>query len=180
MRIVEAHDVTRTKAFWASIAHWLRSERRLARLGRWCGERVDLLPVGSDFQIERRGEDSRFRDSPLRVPAGVLRDRQQDVLPPQELAKRHAIYRQTNHHGSVVPSRDVGVSRGAALACHVEEPNVVGFALASTALDHVRRNGDCLSIEWSPGRGPKASVAVAGLPSPSSLPTRSPLRQQRS
>jgi hypothetical protein len=52
------------------------------------------LPVGTDFQIERRGEDPCFQDSTLRVPAGVLRDRQQDVLSPRELAKRHAAYRQ--------------------------------------------------------------------------------------
>ena len=39
-------------------------------------------------------EDPRFQDCPLRVPARVLRDRQQDVLSPQELAKRHAAYRQ--------------------------------------------------------------------------------------
>ena len=55
---------------------------------------MDLLPVGTDFQIKRRGEDPRFQDCPLRVPAGVLRGRKQDVVSPQELAKRHAAYRQ--------------------------------------------------------------------------------------
>ncbi|HMA95060.1 MAG TPA: hypothetical protein VKP30_20355 [Polyangiaceae bacterium] len=94
VKIVGAHDEPRTKAFWASVAQWLRSDRRLARLGRWSGGRTDLLPIGSDFQIRRRGEDPRFLDSPLRVPAGVLRDRQQDVLSPQELAKKHVVYRQ--------------------------------------------------------------------------------------
>ena len=94
VRLVQAQEEPRTKAFWASVAQWLRSDRRLARLGRWSGGRVDLLPVGTDFQIKRRGEDARFQGSPLRVPGGVLRDRQHDVLSPQELAKRHSVYRQ--------------------------------------------------------------------------------------
>jgi len=94
VRIVQVQAELRVGAFWASVAQWLRSDRRLARLGRWSGERVDLLPVGTEFQIKRRGEDPRFQDCPLRVPAGVLRDRQQDVLSPRELAKRHAAYRQ--------------------------------------------------------------------------------------
>jgi hypothetical protein len=55
--------------------------------------RADLLRTGTDFQISRRGEDQRFRNGPLRVPAGVLRDRPADILGPQALAKRHDTYR---------------------------------------------------------------------------------------
>lgn len=55
---------------------------------------MDLLSVGNEFQIKRRGEDPRFKDSPLRVPAGVLRDRKEDVLSPRTLSKSHSTYRQ--------------------------------------------------------------------------------------
>ncbi len=48
---------------------------------------------GTAFQITRRGEDVRFVGSKLRVPAGTLRDRAEDVLPPHVLVRRHAGYR---------------------------------------------------------------------------------------
>ena len=57
------------------------------------GLAVDLLPVGTDFQISRRGEDERFAGSVLRVPAGTLRDREADVIAPEALVGRHAGYR---------------------------------------------------------------------------------------
>lgn len=84
----------RVLAFWASVGHWLHKDRRLARLQQlYTGSRQDLLPVGTDFQVGRRGEDPRFQNSPLRVPAGTLRNRQQDVLSPAELARVHRTYR---------------------------------------------------------------------------------------
>ncbi len=49
--------------------------------------------MGTAFQIKRRGEDKRFEGNLLRVPAGVLRDRLDDVLSPAQLAKKHAAYR---------------------------------------------------------------------------------------
>jgi hypothetical protein len=57
------------------------------------GARIDLLSVGTDFQIKKRGEDPRFLGTALRVPAGILRDRTADVLSPAELARRHLVYR---------------------------------------------------------------------------------------
>jgi hypothetical protein len=82
-------------AFWAALGHWLRKDRRLARLTKvYQGPRLDLLRTGTVFQIRRHGEDPRFAGGPLRVPAGVLRDRPADVLSPVELAKRHRTYRQ--------------------------------------------------------------------------------------
>ncbi len=95
IRAVEAHPSERVRAFWAAVAKWLERDRRLARLARTSrGSRVDLLRTGADFQVKRRGEDVRFETGPLRVPAGALRDRQQDVVLPAELAKRHRTYRQ--------------------------------------------------------------------------------------
>lgn len=95
LRAVRSHQGPRVLAFWAALGHWLRKDRRLARLTNvYQGPRLDLLRTGTDFQIRRHGEDPRFAGGPLRVPAGVLRDRPADVLSPVELAKRHCTYRQ--------------------------------------------------------------------------------------
>lgn len=94
VRLARAETSERVRAYWAAIALWLAKDRRLARLrSSYRGPRVDLLPVGTDFQMKRRGEDPRFLDSKLRVPSGTLRDRAEDVLPPETLARRHAGYR---------------------------------------------------------------------------------------
>lgn len=94
VRCVADHPSGRVHAYWAAVASWLVKERRFARLGKLHrGGPVDLLPVGTDFQIARRGEDERFAGSNLRVPAGTLRDREADVLCPAVLVRRHAGYR---------------------------------------------------------------------------------------
>ncbi|MFH0900063.1 MAG: hypothetical protein V2A73_05485 [Pseudomonadota bacterium] len=94
-RAVAAHESSRVWAFWSAVAKWLHKDRRFARLARlYRGPRVDLLRVGTDFQVKRSGEDERFASTCLRVPAGVLRDRKHDVLAPPELARRHRGYRQ--------------------------------------------------------------------------------------
>jgi hypothetical protein len=94
LRAVRSHQAPRVLAFWSAVGHWLRKDRRLARLtGVYRGPRLDLLRTGTDFQIRRHGEDLRFTGSPLRVPTGILRDRPADVLTPRELAKRHRMYR---------------------------------------------------------------------------------------
>jgi hypothetical protein len=93
-KIVRAKSSPRVRAFWSAVGRWLRKDRRLARLAAvYRGPRVDLLSTGTDFQVRRHGEDPRFERTPLRVPANLLRDRTADVLPPSELARRHAAYR---------------------------------------------------------------------------------------
>ena len=93
IRIVSMRGEQRVLAYWAAIAHWLNADRRLSRLAELAPEqRVHLLRVGSAFQLKRRGEDPRFEDSALVVPQGVLRDRDADVLTPQQLAARHRAY----------------------------------------------------------------------------------------
>jgi hypothetical protein len=82
----------RVRAFWAALARWKRRDRRLARLARHRGRRVDLLATGTDFQIARRGEDPRFEGTCLRVPAGILRDRPGDVIDSAALARHHRPY----------------------------------------------------------------------------------------
>jgi len=94
VRCVSEHPSERVLAYWAAVARWLSKDRRFARLEKLHqGLPVDLLSVGTDFQLARRGEDERFTDSALRVPAGTLRDRAADVLSPEVLVRRHAGYR---------------------------------------------------------------------------------------
>ncbi len=94
VRLAAAETSERVRAYWAAIASWLAKDRRFARLNAtYDGPRVDLLPVGTDFQLKRRGEDPRFVGSKLKAPAGTLRDREDDVLKPEALARRHAGYR---------------------------------------------------------------------------------------
>lgn len=94
VRCVSDHPSARVRAYWAAVARWLGKDRRFARLAKLHdGPAIDLLPVGTEFQISRRGEDERFAGSALRVPAGSLRDRDADVLSPESLVRRHAGYR---------------------------------------------------------------------------------------
>jgi hypothetical protein len=93
-KLVRASKSVRVRALWSALAHWRQRDRRFARLEKChAGAALELLAVGSDFQIKRHGEDPRFGGSALRVPANVLRDRPEDVLSPAELAKRHSAYR---------------------------------------------------------------------------------------
>lgn len=94
IRGAQTLELPRTRAFWAAVSHWLKKDRRFAKLRKLHrGAPIDLLPTGMDFQIERKGEDPRFVGSPLRVPAQTLRDRSGDVSTPAELAARHDTYR---------------------------------------------------------------------------------------
>jgi len=93
-RLVAKVSSPRIRAFWSSIGRWQKQDRRLARLSKlYRGPRIDLLRVGTDFQVGRHGEDARFARGPLRVPATILRDRAADVLTPPQLARRHRAYR---------------------------------------------------------------------------------------
>jgi len=94
IRAVREQDAQRLRAFWAAVGQWLDKDRRLRRLTEtYHGPRLDVLRVGTEFQIKRRGEDARFTGTVLRVPEGSLRDRASDVMSAQELAARHRTYR---------------------------------------------------------------------------------------
>jgi hypothetical protein len=95
VRAVALEESQRVRVFWAAVGCWLAKDRRFVRLQEvYAGPRIDLLPVGTAFQLQRRGEDERFQGSALRVPRGVLRDRPGDVMSVQELARVHRGYRQ--------------------------------------------------------------------------------------
>jgi hypothetical protein len=93
-KLAAAAESPRVRALWSALAAWQGTDRRFTRLAKVRrGPRVDLLTVGTEFQIRRHGEDPRFTGGPLRVPANVLRDRPKDVLTPTELGRRHRAYR---------------------------------------------------------------------------------------
>jgi hypothetical protein len=80
IRMVSERSEERVLAYWAAIAHWLYRDRRLVKLADFAPkQRIHLLRVGSEFQLERRGEDLRFEGSALVVPQGVLRKRDSDL-----------------------------------------------------------------------------------------------------
>jgi hypothetical protein len=92
-KLVSTRGSERVGALWTALARWQERDRRYARLAaRYRGPRLDLLPVGTEFQIRRHGEDPRFEGSCLRVPANLLRDRSGDVASPEQLAKQHRTY----------------------------------------------------------------------------------------
>lgn len=93
-KIIAAQRSERVRALWSALARWMGKDRRFARLVQiYKGPRIDLLPIGTDFQVKRHGEDTRFAGSALCTPANLLRDRQADVLSPRELAQQHSVYR---------------------------------------------------------------------------------------
>ena len=93
--LTESEQLERVKAFWAAIGEWLKKDRRFARMAKlYSGPRIDVLAVGTDFHIGRKGEDLRFINTSIRVPADVLRERESDVVTPSELARIHSVYRQ--------------------------------------------------------------------------------------
>jgi hypothetical protein len=94
LRLVQERSAPRIHAFWAAVGTWLEKDPRFRRFQKlYEGEVISLLAVGNEFQIARRGEDSRFAGTPLLVPAGILRQRKGDVLAPVALARTHKGYR---------------------------------------------------------------------------------------
>ena len=91
--LVSHSESERVRAFWSALAQLLPKDRRFARLIRPAHPQVPLLRTGNEFQVRRRGEDTRFADTELKVPSGVLRHRPADVLGPAKLAQKHAGYR---------------------------------------------------------------------------------------
>ena len=92
-KLIEAGGSKRVRAFWAAVGRWLAKDRRYSRLIRlYTAKPLDLLDVGTEFQIRRHGEDRRFEGAALRVPGNVLRDRPADVMTPELLARQHRVY----------------------------------------------------------------------------------------
>jgi hypothetical protein len=149
-KLVAAQSSPRVRAFWSAVARWQKRDRRFGRLARLYFEpRLDLIETGTEFQVKRHGEDSRFEGSAIRVAANVLRDRVADVLQPVDLARRHHAYR-----CRVIMGPGYRADMWAALE---EEPTLSAAALARRTYGsfatawHVRRDFALLSRVLSPG-----------------------------
>lgn len=100
IRAISQERSPRVQAFWTAIAMWLDQDRRFSRLKKlYRGPKIDLLRVGTEFQIERRGEDSRFKGTKLRVPAGILRERPTDIFTPRDMVGLNVTYRERVYMG---------------------------------------------------------------------------------
>jgi hypothetical protein len=89
------HRTLRLDALWSALAQLTAHDRRFAKLKALASaeQRVELLPVGNAFQLMRRGEDVRFVQSALAVPAGTLRERAGDILSREVLVRQHPGYK---------------------------------------------------------------------------------------
>jgi len=87
-------STTETQRLWRAIAEWRQEHHKWQSLLRSKApvDRWELLPVGTDFQISRKGEDPRFMDTNLRIPNGLLPIREGDVLSPKHLIQHHPTY----------------------------------------------------------------------------------------
>jgi hypothetical protein len=93
-RLIAGRTSPRLHALWSALAQAQSTDRRFVRLaGLYVGPRMDLIEVGTEFQVARHGEDPRFEGTPVRVASNILRDRARDILSPTELAKLHHAYR---------------------------------------------------------------------------------------
>ncbi len=93
-KLIDLSSSQRVRALWSALAHWQTKDHRFARLiSSYSGPCLDVTEEGTEFQIKRFGQDPRFQGSAIRVAANLLRDRPADVLPPEELARRHGAYR---------------------------------------------------------------------------------------
>ena len=124
--LVSSNSNQKFKAYWASIGTWLNSDHRFSKIAQlYKGPKVELLSVGTDFQISRHGEDPRFSIGFLKVPANLLRDRKSDVLSPTQVAHQLRAY-----YNRVI----IGPSYRADMWTAVEEnPEISAANLARTA-----------------------------------------------
>jgi hypothetical protein len=105
-RLVKTRGSARVQAFWSALAGWQSKDIRFSRLKALAArERISVPSSASIFLVRRHGEDLRFKGSPIRVAANVLRDRPEDVLSPAELARIHRVYRNRMQNLSSKASR---------------------------------------------------------------------------
>ncbi|MGK5088357.1 hypothetical protein WDW86_12425 [Bdellovibrionota bacterium FG-2] len=92
IRMVQLFDDKRVRAFWAAVAQWQSRDWRFKRLQLLHQKpRIDLA-AGTDYQLQKYGEDKRFENTVLRVPHKLLRQRVDDILSPRDLAQKHLAY----------------------------------------------------------------------------------------
>lgn len=92
--IVSKSENTKVKCFWRAVGEWQSRDTRWKKVMKLAiSGRIDLLEIGTDYLIEKNGEDERFSKTSLRVPNKTLRRRIEDIQAPAQLAKMHSCYR---------------------------------------------------------------------------------------
>jgi len=92
-QIIKLFPDKKIKIFWTAIAQWQKSDWRFRKLVKlYRGVSLNLLEERGDFLIQKHGEDKIFLNSVLRIPDHFLRHRQQDILTPEELSRKHGAY----------------------------------------------------------------------------------------
>ena len=83
-----------TQRFWKAVAQWKHRNRKWKSFLSLstATTRFELLPAGTVFQIQRKGEDPRFAPTDLQIPNGLLRVRNEDILTKTQLIQFHRTY----------------------------------------------------------------------------------------
>lgn len=97
--------------YWTANAQRLKKDPRFSKIAKlYQGPRVNYERMGrhqdesfydgTDFLIQKNGEDERFKGTCIRVPNKTLRHRLTDILPAKELALQHSFFRYRAFFGS--------------------------------------------------------------------------------
>jgi hypothetical protein len=103
LRVLDSKKYQPVLIYWAANAQRFRTDPRFSKMRElYKGPRINYFKIrlehresydGTDFLIQKNGEDERFTETCIRVPNKTLRHRPRDILSPEELAKRHLTYR---------------------------------------------------------------------------------------
>jgi hypothetical protein len=139
----------RAAAFWAAVGHWLgKQDARFRVLSKLHEGKPMPLVTDAEERAAFRGTDPRFDGGPLIVPSGLLRNRPEDVDPPERLAERHRVYRARvligpTYRADLLYAVQAELDAGHALPVPADLARKVGCAYGTAAqlLDDVRIAG---------------------------------------
>jgi len=93
IRAIHSLDDRKINLFWQAVSQIHGTDQRLKTLRESLPQRQqNIFDLDIDYQLKKYGEDSRFKDTVLKVPANFLRHRPQDTMPPKDLAHIHLFY----------------------------------------------------------------------------------------
>jgi len=94
-KIVSLQADEKVRRYWKAISQWQSKDVRFKKLSKNANVegRSDLLGTGTDFLIQKHGEDPRFEGTVLRVPNLTLRHRLEDIQSADSLSRKNRFYR---------------------------------------------------------------------------------------
>jgi len=93
-RAAQEIDESQARAYFANLAFMLTPDRRFEKFKKlYKGDKI-LLGQNKEYSylVDRHGLDGRFEKGKLIIAQKTLRDRKEDILSIQDLAKLHKIY----------------------------------------------------------------------------------------